>query len=61
MDIQYLIISLIGLVLFIMTFVCPDKVVRADTPEKQKQLITVMRICGAIMFVVGLFVALIKG
>lgn len=61
MDIQYLIISLIGLVLFIMTFVRPDKVVRADTPEKQKQLITVMRVCGAIMFVAGLIVAFIRG
>lgn len=61
MDIQYLIIALIGLVLLIMTFIKPEKIVRADTPEKQKQLIVIMRICGLIMFVVGLLVAFIRG
>lgn len=61
MDIQYLIIALIGLILLIMTFAAPEKVVKADTPEKQKQLIVIMRICGSIMFVVGLLISFIRG
>ena len=58
---NFLIVAIIGLIITIIAFVSPEKLVKADTPEKQKSLVILFRVCGIIMFIAGLIVSILKG